>query len=459
MLKKFIGDASFYKKVILLALPIMIQNGITNFVNMLDNLMVGQLGQAEMTAVSVSNQLIFVFNLCVFGAVSGAGIFGAQFFGKRDVKGLRDTFRFKLIAVLLICVLALGIFTFFASPLVSLYLKGEGSAETAEASLALGVEYLHIMLIGLIPAALVQCYASTLREMGQTTPPMTAGIIAVLANLTLNYVLIFGHFGAPKLGVAGAAIATVMSRFIEVAYLILWTRLNKQRCEFIVGAYRSLRIPMSLVKKIIIKGIPLMANETMWATGIAFVSGCYSVKGLDVVAANNIVQSFFNVFSVAFIAVGSSVGIILGQLLGQGKTDEARDSSVKLITFSVLVSVVVAAVFFVCAEFIPDFYNLDDSVKLLATRMMRICAIILPFDAFVHATYFTLRSGGEVTVTLIFDSGFSWCVLAPIAFLLCNYSPWSILPIYSVCQALTLLKCVLGAAFVKRGKWIKRIVE
>ncbi|MBR5447297.1 MAG: MATE family efflux transporter [Clostridia bacterium] len=459
MLKKFIGDASFYKKVILLALPIMIQNGITNFVNMLDNLMVGQLGQAEMTAVSVSNQLIFVFNLCVFGAVSGAGIFGAQFFGKRDVKGLRDTFRFKLIAVLLICVLALGIFTFFASPLVSLYLKGEGSAETAEASLAFGIEYLHIMLIGLIPAALVQCYASTLREMGQTTPPMTAGIIAVLANLTLNYVLIFGHFGAPKLGVAGAAIATVMSRFIEVAYLILWTRLNKQRCEFIVGAYRSLRIPMSLVKKIIIKGIPLMANETMWATGIAFVSGCYSVKGLDVVAANNIVQSFFNVFSVAFIAVGSSVGIILGQLLGQGKTDEARDSSVKLITFSVLVSVVVAAVFFVCAEFIPDFYNLDDSVKLLATRMMRICAIILPFDAFVHATYFTLRSGGEVTVTLIFDSGFSWCVLAPIAFLLCNYSPWSILPIYSVCQALTLLKCVLGAAFVKRGKWIKRIVE
>ncbi|MBR4933157.1 MAG: MATE family efflux transporter [Clostridia bacterium] len=459
MLKKFIGDASFYKKVILLALPIMIQNGITNFVNMLDNLMVGQLGQAEMTAVSVSNQLIFVFNLCVFGAVSGAGIFGAQFFGKRDVKGLRDTFRFKLIAVLLICVLALGIFTFFASPLVSLYLKGEGSAETAEASLAFGIEYLHIMLIGLIPAALVQCYASTLREMGQTTPPMTAGIIAVLANLTLNYVLIFGHFGAPKLGVAGAAIATVMSRFIEVAYLILWTRLNKQRCEFIVGAYRSLRIPMSLVKKIIIKGIPLMANETMWATGIAFVSGCYSVKGLDVVAANNIVQSFFNVFSVAFIAVGSSVGIILGQLLGQGKTDEARDSSVKLITFSVLVSVAVAAVFFVCAEFIPDFYNLDDSVKLLATRMMRICAIILPFDAFVHATYFTLRSGGEVTVTLIFDSGFSWCVLAPIAFLLCNYSPWSILPIYSVCQALTLLKCVLGAAFVKRGKWIKRIVE
>ncbi len=459
MLKKFIGDASFYKKVIFLTLPIMVQNGITNFVNMLDNLMVGQVGQAEMTAVSVSNQLVFVFNLCIFGAVSAAGIFGAQFFGKRDVKGLRDTFRFKLTAVLLICAAAVGIFAFFASPLISLYLKGEGSAATAEASLRLGVEYLHIMLIGLIPAALVQCYASTLREMGQTMPPMVAGIIAVFINLVLNYVLIFGQFGAPELGVAGAAIATVVSRFVEALFLIVWTWLSRRKCEFIVGAYRSLRIPADLVKRIIIKGIPLMANETMWAMGMAFISGCYSVKGLDVVAANNIVQTFFNVFSVAFMAVGASIGIILGQLLGQGKTEEARQTSVKLITCSVFVSIVISAVFFVCAEFIPNLYNLEESVKLLSTRMMQICALVIPLDAFAHATYFTLRSGGEVTVTLIFDSGFSWCVLAPAAFLLCNFSPLSILPIYALCQSLNILKCILGFAFVKRGRWVKQIVE
>ena len=457
MLKRFIGDASFYKKVIFLTLPIMVQNGITNFVNMLDNLMVGQVGQAEMTAVSVSNQLIFVFNLCIFGAVSGAGIFGAQFFGKGDVKGLRDTFRFKLIATTLITALAFVIFAFFASPLISLYLKGEGSAETAEASLRLGREYLYIMLAGLIPAALVQCYASTLREMGQTMPPMVAGLIAVMVNLVLNYVLIFGHFGAPTLGVAGAAIATVISRFVEAAFLILWTWFKRAGCTFIVGAYRSLKIPVDLVKRIIIKGIPLMANETMWAMGMAFISGCYSVKGLDVVAANNIVQTFFNVFSVAFMAVGGAVGIIVGQLLGSGRLEEARDTAVKLIAFSVFVSVTVSAVYFVCAEFIPDLYNLDESVKTLATRMMQICALAIPLDAFAHATYFTLRSGGEVAITLVFDSGFSWCILAPVAFLLCNFSPLSILPIYAVCQSLNLLKCTLGFIFVKRGKWIKQI--
>ena len=457
MLKRFIGDASFYKKVIFLTLPIMVQNGITNFVNMLDNLMVGQVGQAEMTAVSVSNQLIFVFNLCIFGAVSGAGIFGAQFFGKGDVKGLRDTFRFKLIATTLITALAFVIFAFFASPLISLYLKGEGSAETAEASLRLGREYLYIMLAGLIPAALVQCYASTLREMGQTMPPMVAGLIAVMVNLVLNYVLIFGHFGAPTLGVAGAAIATVISRFVEAAFLILWTWFKRAGCTFIVGAYRSLKIPVDLVKRIIIKGIPLMANETMWAMGMAFISGCYSVKGLDVVAANNIVQTFFNVFSVAFMAVGGAVGIIVGQLLGSGRLEEARETAVKLIAFSVFVSVAVSAVYFVCAEFIPDLYNLDESVKTLATRMMQICALAIPLDAFAHATYFTLRSGGEVAITLVFDSGFSWCILAPVAFLLCNFSPLSILPIYAICQSLNLLKCTLGFVFVKRGKWIKQI--
>ena len=459
MLKKFIGDASFYKKVIFLTLPIMVQNGITNFVNMLDNLMVGQVGQAEMTAVSVSNQLIFVFNLCIFGAVSGAGIFGAQFFGKRDVKGLRDTFRFKLISTILITLLAIGVFTFFASPLISLYLKGEGSAETAEASLRLGVEYLHIMLVGLIPAALVQCYASTLREMGLTMPPMVAGIIAVTVNLALNYVLICGHFGAPVLGTAGAAIATVISRFVEVAYLALWTWHKRSACEFIKGAYRSLKIPMELVKRIVVKGIPLMANETMWAMGMAFISGCYSVKGLDVVAANNIVQTFFNVFSVAFMAVGVAIGIIIGQLLGQGKTEEAKATSVKLIAFSVFVSLTVAAIYFVCAEFIPELYNLDESVKLLSTRMMQICALAIPLDAFAHASYFTLRSGGEVAITLVFDSGFSWCILAPAAFVLCNFSPLSILPVYAICQSLNLLKCTLGFVFVKRGRWVKQIVE
>ena len=458
MLKKFVGDRAFYKKLLVLMLPIMIQNGITNFVNMLDNLMVGQVGQNEMTGVSVANQLIFVFTLCIFGAVSGAGIFGAQFVGNGDTKGLRNTFRFKIVFCTGLTLLGILLFIFYGDELIGLYLKGNGDTTDAAASLKSGHDYLTIMMFGFIPASIIQAYASTLRETGKTKPPMVAGVIAVFVNLVLNYLLIGGNFGAPKLGVIGAAIATVISRYVELAIVVIWTWRNRQTNMFIIGAFRSLRVPMSLVKRIAQKGFPLMLNETMWAGGMAFVSQCYSLKGLDVVAANNIVQTFFNVFSVAFMAVGAAIGILLGQLLGAGKTEEARESSTRLIAFSFFISVCVAIVFAICAEFIPEFYNMDDDVKLLATRMMQICAVAMPLDAVVNASYFTLRSGGEAFITFVFDSGFVWSVFVPVAFILANFTPITILPLYAICQGLNLLKCSIGLYFVKKGKWIKNIV-
>ncbi len=458
MFKKLIGDKNFYRHILALMLPIMIQNGITNFVNMLDNLMVGQVGQIEMIGVSVANQLMFVYNLCIFGAVSGAGIFGAQYFGSNDIKGLRNTFRFKLIFCTALTIGVMVLFGFCGEELINLYLKGEGTAEAAAASLVCGKKYLYIMIIGLIPAALVQCYSSTLRETGKTIPPMVAGLIAVLVNLVLNYTLIFGHFGAPKLGVVGAAIATVVSRFVELAVVAAWTGIKSYENKFIIGAFKSLHVPPDLVKKIAKKGIPLMINETMWAGGLAVVNQCYSKVSLDVVAANNLVQTFFNVFSVAFIAVGAAIGIVLGQLLGAGETEEAKSTSVKLIAFSVIISIGVTITFALCSIFIPDFYNLDEGTKLLSTRMMQICALAIPLDAFANASYFTLRSGGEALVTIIFDSGFVWAVSVPAAFILCNFTGMSILPIYAICQALNFIKCIIGYIFVKKGIWIKNIV-
>ncbi len=458
MLNKFVGDKRFYKRVFALMIPILIQNGITNFVNMLDNLMVGQVGQTEMIGVSVTNQLLFVFNLCIFGAVSGAGIFGAQFVGSGDTKGLRDAFRFKVLFCTALTVGVILLFYFGGDTLINLYLTGEGTAEDIAQSFRAGRDYLDIMLIGLIPASLVQCYSSTLREEGKTMPPMVSGLVAVIVNLVFNYILIFGHFGAPKLGVAGAAIATVLSRFVELAIVAIWTHKNKDTNPFIIGAYKSFRVPVGLVKKILQKGLPLMLNETLWAGGIAFTNQCYSSEGLGVVAANNIVMTFFNVFAVAFQAVGVSIGIVLGQMLGAGKIKEAKDSSVKLITFSLFISLIVMVLFFVSAEFIPDFYKLDPDVKILATRMMQICALAIPFDAIANASYFTLRSGGQAIITIIFDAGFMWVSMAPLAFILCNLTSLTIIPIYVCCQAANALKAALGLVFVGRGKWIKNIV-
>ncbi|MBQ7090412.1 MAG: polysaccharide biosynthesis C-terminal domain-containing protein, partial [Clostridia bacterium] len=247
----------------------MIQNFITNFVNMLDNIMVGNVGTVQMNGVAVSNQLLFVFNLCIFGAVSGVGIFTAQFYGKGDTKGVRDTFRFKLIVCGLIALLGIVFFWFFGDNLIGLYLRGEGKPADAAASLLYGEQYLKIMLIGIIPYALVQCYSGTLRETGESVVPMAAGIAAVLVNLGLNALLIFGLCGFPRLGSNGAAIATVISRFVELAVVAIWTRATAKKHPFILGAYRSLRIPRGLIRPVLQKGMPLMLNEALWASGMA----------------------------------------------------------------------------------------------------------------------------------------------------------------------------------------------
>lgn len=459
MANRFFGDKHFYQHIISLMLPIMIQNGITNFVNMLDNIMVGRVGTVEMTGVAVSNQLLFVFNLCIFGAVSGAGIFGAQFFGKKDHEGVRYTFRFKLLLCTVLTLAGIALLFFGGDALVGLYLKGDGSAADAAASLGFARDYINIMLIGLLPYTLVQCYSSTLRETGETFLPMVGGVAAVLVNLVLNYILIFGNFGAPKLGVAGAAIATVTSRFVELAIVMIWTRAKAKEHPFIIGAFRNIHVPLSLIKQIAVKGLPLMANEVLWAAGIATVNQCYSVRGLDVVAASNIAQTFWNVFSVAFMAVGVAIGIVVGQMLGAGETEEAKIAASRLITFSILISAAIGILYAVAALWIPAAYNTTPAVRHMATRLMQISGLTMPLDACAHACYFTLRSGGKTFITFIFDSGYVWLINLPVAMLLIYCTALPILPLYLICQLMLITKSVLGLCFVAQGSWAKKIIN
>ena len=459
MIRKFFGTRYFYKRMIALMIPIMIQNGITNFVNMLDNVMVGRVGTLQMTGVAVSNQLIFVFNLCIFGAISGAGIFGAQFYGKGDDKGLRYTLRFKMLFCLIITILCSAIFIYYGNELIGFYLKGEGRPEDAAASLMYAKKYLLIILIGMLPYTIAQCYASTLRETGEAVVPMTAGLVAVAVNMSLNYVLIFGKLGAPKLGVEGAAIATVISRFTELLVVAIWSHTHTKENKFLKGLYKGFKIPYKLCGEIFIKSIPLMLNETLWAASIATINQCYSTRGLNVVAATNISTTFYNVFSVAFLSVGMAVGILIGQQLGSGKTDIVRNTARHSITFSVLVSLIVGTVYVCIAKFIPYAYNTTADVRSLATGFMIITALAMPLEAYVNAAYFTLRSGGKTFITIIFDSCFAWCITVVTAFVLCNYTALPILTIFFVIHSLTFIKCSLGYIFIRSGIWIKNIVN
>ena len=458
VLKKFFGDRAFYRRMFTIALPIMIQNGITNFVSLLDNIMVGQLGTVQMNGVTISNQLLFVFNLCLFGMMSGAGIFTAQYHGSKDDEGVRFTFRYKLMAAVLLAAVGALVFSVFGRTLISLFLRGEGSPEDAAASLALGYEYLLIMLIGILPFAFSNAYSSTLRETGQTVVPMIGGVSAIIVNLALNYILIFGHFGAPKMGIAGAAVATVVSRYVELAVVAGWTHTHGAKKPFIKGAYRSLRIPAHLFRQILIKGSPLLVNEFLYSAGITIMNQSYSIRSLDVVAAQNISGTLYNLSSVVFMAIGSAVGILIGQMQGRGAPAEViRDEDRKMITASVLSCTVFGGIMAALSGVFPLMYNTTDSVRSIATQLICVNAIIMPFNAFTHASYFTIRSGGKTLLTFLFDSGYMWAVSVPLAFCLSRFTAIPIVPLFLVCNMTDLFKCAIGLWMLKRGTWIKNL--
>ncbi|MBS7259332.1 MAG: MATE family efflux transporter [Eubacteriales bacterium] len=458
-IRKLFGDKAFYRMVLAIAVPVMVQSGITQFVSLLDNLMVGRIGTEEFGGVAIANQLIFVFNLCIFGGLSGAGIFSAQFSGKNDVDGMRHVLRFKLYFVIAASVLGILILHFFGSPLISLFLH-EGSEEgDLVKTLNFGLDYLKIMLIGLPLYAVSQCYASSLKETGETFIPMIGSGTAVLVNLVFNYILIFGKFGFPVMGVKGAAIATVLSRVVELAIIAIWAHTHTKRFGFFSKLYSSFKVPKALTFDIIKKGSPLMFNELLWSMGMSTLTACYSMRGLATVNALNISSTVSNLFNVVFMAIGSSIAIIVGNLLGAGKFEEARDTDRKIITMSVLGCFIFGSLLAVSAKYIPNLYETTDEVKSLATSFLLICAVSMPFNAFTHGCYFTLRSGGQTKITMAFDSCFVWVICIPLAYCLANFTSIPIIPMFIICTATELIKCVIGYFFVKSDRWVKNIVN
>lgn len=457
--KKFIGDKAFYRYLIFLAFPMIVQNGITSFVSFLDNIMVGQIGTEPMSGVAIVNQLFFVFNICIFGGVSGAGIFSAQFFGKGDYEGQKYTFRFKLYACLLITALACVLFHFLDEPLISLYLNDEGSVGNTRLALSYGKEYLAIMILGLLPFAVSQTYVSTIRETGQTFVPMVSGIVAVITNLVLDYVLIFGAFGAPELGVAGAAIATVIARYTECLIVVVWAHRHLYKNPYLIGVYKGLRIPGSILADIFRKGLPLMFNEMLWAVGMAVIVQCYAVRGLEVVAAQNISSTISNLFNIVYLQLGNCISIVVGQKLGAGQLEEAKDADNKIIFFNVACCACISVIMILLGGLFPEIYKTEPGIKALAKNFIIISAMAMPLCAFSHCSYFTLRSGGKTIVTFLFDSVYTWVVMIPYAFVLSRFTTLSITMVFFLVSFTEIIKVIIGFFMIKSNVWLQNIVN
>ena len=456
---RYIGNKAFYKMALTVALPIMAQNFVSSLVNVLDNLMVGALGTEQMSGVSIVNQLIFIFNLAIFGAMSGIGIFTAQFYGKKDNEGIRHTLRFKLLIAVMISAAALVVLSVFHDALIRLFLHGDAStAENLDLTLGFGKEYLWISLIGLAPFAISNVFADTMRQTGNTFFPMLTGFAAVGINCLFNYLLIFGKLFFPAMGVRGAAVATVLSRFCELGILITYILRHRKDIPYISGAFNSLRVPKERAKAFVVRGMPLFVNELLWSGGMSALSVAFSLHGLTVVAAYSISSTISNLFSMACLSMGVTIGIIAGQLLGAGKHNEAIDTVRKLTVFSVFAGFTVGIMLFFGGGLITHLYKTSEESKELARYFLRVFGCTMPLISFTNAAYFTLRSGGRTFVTFLFDSVFMWVVSVPTAFVLYYVFNLEIHLLFPAVQGLELLKCIVGYIMMKKRVWVKTIV-
>lgn len=453
------ADKAFYRRVFATALPMMAQNAITMFVSLLDNLMVGQLSTAQIGGVTIiNNNLIFIFNLCLFGGIAGAGIYTTQFYGSGDNDSIRYTFRFKLYISLLMTAIGTAVFLLFGDSLIGLYLRGQGDARLAADTLHYAKQYLGIMLWGLLPFALTTAYTGTLKVCGHPTVSMVASVCATIANLVGNWILIFGNLGAPAMGVAGAAVATVISRYVEFGVLAIWAHTHTVAVPYMKGLFKSFYVPKVILRAIYSKSLMLLLNEAMWSFGMAFLNQCYSVWGQDVNAALGISSTMFNMASVSFKSLGATVGIIMGQMLGaNGEEKELRQANKRLIVLSLGFGTVFGGGIAALSGVFPSLFDTTASVRSLATGLILIASCDVLLQSYIYPVYFTLRSGGQTTATFLFDCGSIWVLSLPLAFLLSRYSNLHVFAIYGIVTGVDVIKCVVGKFMLRSGKWIHKL--
>jgi len=315
------------------------------------------------------------------------------------------------------------------------------------------------MLVGLLPFSIENAYSSTLREGAVAMPSMVAGIAAVVTNTFLNWVLIFGIGPFPVMGVCGAAIATVISRFVQLGIVIVWTHTHSKELEYVKGLYKSLHVPAKIAKSVTSKGLlPLMANELLWSMGVATLTQCYSMRGIDVVAGFNISNTVVNLFNVLFISFGSGISVVMGQYLGANELKEAKSAAPKMIFFSFVMCTVVGVVMACFAGIFPLAYNTIEEVRSLAKSFIFISAVFMPVHAMLNSSYFIMRSGGKTGITFLFDCGFSWLMSVPLAYSLVNFTDLNIVMVYFCVQAAEVIKCIVGLLLIKKGIWLSNIV-
>ncbi len=455
MLLGYIGklweDKDLMRRCLVVAVPLMLQSLVVNSVTLVDNLMIGRLGDAALSGVSSANRYYILVNFCCLAITSAGVIFLSQYYGADNGKKMKECFRiltlFSLFAALVFVLLA----HFFPEAILRFIIDNDEVV-------ALGSSYLKICLFSYGPTVLSVCIASSIRALGKTKVPMVISICSVLLNVLFDYVLIFGHLGFHPMGVEGAAYATLLARLIEMSLYLLILKLSDY--PFKSDLRDLFSFDVSLMKTILKTAIPLLINEFLYTFGLTFQLKCYSHRGVLVNTAYTMSMTFSDLFYVLFSGMATATSVLIGIPLGAGKLEEARDNGYKLFVFSLLLSVVFGISMFLASYLFPVLYrNVSIEALALAESFMKVVAVYFMVFTFNTQVYFTLRAGGQTKQTMMMDSLFMWSVLIPVVFYLSYYTDLPVLWVYVLGQGTDLLKAFLSYHLLRKEKWVVNLTE
>lgn len=447
--KAMAEDTAFIRKILVIGVPVALQGLLNTTVNLVDNLMIGALGENAIAAVGLANKVFFVFSLILFGTVSGAGILAAQYWGVRDMKNIRKVLGMSLLIGVLAAVL-------FLVPSVGKPKLVMRIFSTSGATIALGANYLIIAAISYPFTAVTNCYVAMLRAVNQVKAPVVISCITIVINITLNYILIFGKFGAPAMGVAGAALATLTARICETVILLLVVYLSKSVVA--AGLSDLFGYSKEFVIKFVRTAAPVICNEFMWGLGVTMYSLAYGRMGDNAVAAITIAQTIQDLLLVLFQGLGSATAVILGNALGAGELKTAERYARNAQTVQFLLSAVMMTLCITLRWKFIGLYSVSGEVASDISLCLIAFSLFMPFKMYNYVNIVgILRSGGDTKYCLFLDCAGVWCIGIPFAFLGGLVWKLPIYLVYALVMTEEIFKLVLGHRRYRKKKWIRNL--
>jgi putative MATE family efflux protein len=451
MLNLGFKDKSFYNKMIAISVPIMLQNLISSVLNMVDTVMVGALGEAQLAAVGLANQVFFVFFLLIYGINSGCGIFIAQYWGSKDEANIKRTVGFSVV---------IGAVVGLIFTLIALYLPGQIMQlfTTDLTVIKYGIDYMRFVSLGYVLTSISIAYSFAARNIGDVKAPTIISMVSLIFNGVFNFILIFGYLGFPRLEVQGAAIATVSARLIEAMALVYWVYAVRKNKVLAPGIKDIKRLNMTYIKNIMVTAIPVILNDVFWALGMTMYSAAYARIGTTAIASIQIANTAQNIFIVISIGLASSCAVMLGNEIGSGEKEKAILYAKRFLAIGTMAGLLLGVLLILISPVVLMLFSNTQAVQQIAQKIMLIMGAFL-WCRFLNGILVVgvLRSGGDTTFAMILETCSVWLVGVPLAF--AGALLWHF-PVYFVYTLITLeelVKAFFGIGRVRSNKWVRDV--